>query len=114
MWFVATSPALCRAGGDVGRDGRRDRWRRRKHDTRADVLERGARAESRHGLLRESGDAAALSGHRVQPVHRRRDDGQEVRPLQGTAARKSAVAGKSASERVDIGCRRNNKKKKEL
>ena len=67
--------------------GRRDRRRRREHDPRADGPVRrrcrprtaSATTRARHGR--------ALSEHRVQPVHRRRDDGGEVRPVQGRARR---------------------------
>ena len=40
-------------------------------------------AKNGFGTLQEPGHREALSEHRVQPVHRRGNDGGEIRPLQG-------------------------------
>ena len=84
MRLVAAGAALRGAGRDVGQHGRGDRRRRRKHDARADVLAQRAGGQGGPGHLHEPGDASALPGRRVQPVHRRRDDREAPWPLAGT------------------------------
>ena len=69
------------------RHGRRDRGRRRSHDAGADGACVVAAGEERLRPLQEPEHRAALSEHRVQPVHRRGNDGGEIRPLQGRTRR---------------------------
>ena len=85
--LVAAGAALRRAGGDVRRDGRGDRRRRREHEPRADGPVLAAAGEERLRHAEEPEDGGALSRHPVQPVHGRRDDGEEVRPVEGRARR---------------------------
>ncbi len=56
-------------------------------------------AEERFWPLQEPRNRAALSEHRVQPVHRRRDDGEEVRHLEGRARPVFATRATSARSR---------------
>ena len=44
-------------------------------------------AKNGFGTYKSPGIEAQISEHRVQPVHRRRDDGREVRPVEGRARR---------------------------
>ena len=85
MRLVAAGAAFRRAGGDVGRHGRRDRRRRREHDARADGAVLGAAGQERLRPLQEPAHGGALPRHPVQPVHRRRNDGGEIRPGKGRA-----------------------------
>ena len=48
-------------------------------------------AKNGFGTLQEPGHREALSPHPVQPVHRRRNDGEEIQPHQGRARRISPI-----------------------
>ena len=61
-------------------------------------LSLAAAGQERLRQLHEPEHRAALSGHRVQPVHRRRDDGREVRPDQG---RRSTTTALNSHQRAD-------------
>ena len=69
------------------RDGHCDRGRRGIDDAGADGARLATPRQERLRALQEPGHRAEVSEHRVQPVHRRRDDGGEVRPLQGRTRR---------------------------
>ncbi len=70
-----------------GDHGHRDRGRRGIDDPRADGPRLAASRQERLRPLQEPGHRAAISEHRVQPVHRRGDDGGEIRALEGRARR---------------------------
>ena len=65
----------------------RDRRRRGIDDAGADGPCVAIAGQERLRHLQEPGHREKISEHRVQPVHRRRDDGGEVRSLQGRARR---------------------------
>ena len=102
--LVATGAALRRAGRDVGRDGRGDRRGRGKHEPRADGLVLAAAGEERLRHAEEPEDGRALSRHPVQPVHGRRDAGEEVRPDE-RRARRVRIQQSSARDRRHQGRR---------
>ena len=84
--LVAAGAAFRGAGRDVRHDGHRDRRRRGIDDAGADGPGLAAAGQERLWPLQEPGHREAISEHRVQPVHRRGNDGGEIRPLQGTSS----------------------------
>ena len=60
----------------------RDRRRRRSHDPGADGPGLAAAGQERLWPLQEPGHREAISEHRVQPVHRRGNDGGKIRPVE--------------------------------
>ena len=85
--LVAAGAAFRGAGGDVRHDGHRDRRRRGIDDAGADGPRLAAAGQERLWPLQEPGHREEISEHHVQPVHRRGNDGGEIRPLQGRARR---------------------------
>ena len=71
----------------AGIDGHRDRRRRRIDDAGADGPRLVAAGQERLWPLQEPGHREEISEHHVQPVHRRGNDGGEIRPLEGPTRR---------------------------
>ena len=78
--LLAAVDPLRRAGGDERDAGPGHRCRRREHDPRADG-HAGVPADAGGDRQRPvaASDPGPLRSHRVHPVPRRRDDGQEIR-----------------------------------
>ena len=80
MRLLAAGAALRSAGRDERIDGLRDRGRRGKHEPRAHGAFGRAANEERLRHLQEPAARRKISRHPVQPIHGRRDDGEEIRP----------------------------------
>ena len=98
MRIVAAGAAFRRPGGDVRHHGHRDRLGRRSM-TRVPMGLLVAAGQEGLRPVEEPEHRGALSEHPVQPVHRRRDDGGEVRPDQGPARRVRLSRATSARSR---------------
>ncbi len=85
--LVAAGAAFRGAGRDGRLDGHRDRRRRGIDDAGADGPRLAAPRQERLWPLQEPGHREEISEHHVQPVHRRGNDGGEIRSLQGPARR---------------------------
>ena len=94
--LVAAGAAFRGAGRDGRHHGHRDRRRRGIDDAGADGPCLAAPRQERFWPLQEPGHRAEISEHRVQPVHRRGNDGGEIRPLQGRARRPIPTTATSA------------------
>ena len=96
MRLVAAGAAFRGAGRDVRHHGYRDRGRRGIDDAGADGPRLAAARQERLWALQEPGHREEVSEHRVQPVHRRGNDGGEVRTSPRTSSTSTPTTAISA------------------